>query len=923
MKKYKILLVTSFIILFLSLNALYATEDNNVSTLVDDNHYDSDALIKNNDIITDNNQQKQADNNVYVDINSDNGYEDGSMDHPYKTINEENLEKISSDSTIYVSRGTYTLNSTKINKNIQLIGESRDSVIFLANGSNSTFIIDQNIKVTFKNFTLKDFSSNTNSAITNNGYLLIDNVNMMNNLGTTSSVKGGAIVNNGELEINDSTFSGNSASFGAAIYNYKNLKISNSTFDDNYIGNVGGAIYSIRGNLTVSDSKFSNNRAVSGAAIYNAAGYAYINNTEFIENNAEHFFGGGIYSTGITITENCLFDSNRANMDGGAITTTSNFTVINCTFVENFANENGGAIENVAWSAKENGNLTIINSSFSDNAAGGKGGAIINYHKVEAEGEPAVVTARNTIFEYNSASIGGLIYNEEYMDFQYNAIINNEAESYNTIYSEEKGIKSIDNNWWGTNNPSVDEIDCMPQTWVMLEFTNRTQLTADKQASIRISLNTLNNGETINTTIPQRTVTFSAEKTQFAENDVDFIAFYDTEVLYEGDVLRACVDNQEVSLQNAKDIIISLDTINDTAYNEIVTVTGTVTDNEGNTLSDINLNIVINNIESEVTSDENGAFTYTTKAKMTGQNNVTVSFMGNGSYNPYETSATFHVDKANVTFLFYKIKDAEYNSQVKISGKLLCNGEPVIREKITITINDDSIEYTTSTTGYFIIYVDATTTGVNNLTYSFDGSSKYYATANNTTFMVKKSANFLFYKIKDTDFGNVVKISGKLLYDGNPVKKQNVTVTINDETFTFKTSTTGYFTMNYTTKTAGVNNITFTFEGGDEYFATSNTTTFNVKNDTTFLYYNIRDAIMESPVKISAKLLSGDVPAKRQNVTVKVNDETFNLTTSTTGYIVMQYVPNSIGTYNLTFIFEGSDAYYPMTNSTTFVVREA
>ncbi|HIJ15241.1 MAG TPA: hypothetical protein HA277_02455, partial [Methanosphaera sp.] len=543
MKKYKILLVTSFIILFLSLNALYATEDNNVSTLVDDNHYDSDALIKNNDIITDNNQQKQADNNVYVDINSDNGYEDGSMDHPYKTINEENLEKISSDSTIYVSRGTYTLNSTKINKNIQLIGESRDSVIFLANGSNSTFIIDQNIKVTFKNFTLKDFSSNTNSAITNNGYLLIDNVNMMNNLGTTSSVKGGAIVNNGELEINDSTFSGNSASFGAAIYNYKNLKISNSTFDDNYIGNVGGAIYSIRGNLTVSDSKFSNNRAVSGAAIYNAAGYAYINNTEFIENNAEHFFGGGIYSTGITITENCLFDSNRANMDGGAITTTSNFTVINCTFVENFANENGGAIENVAWSAKENGNLTIINSSFSDNAAGGKGGAIINYHKVEAEGEPAVVTARNTIFEYNSASIGGLIYNEEYMDFQYNAIINNEAESYNTIYSEEKGIKSIDNNWWGTNNPSVDEIDCMPQTWVMLEFTNRTQLTADKQASIRISLNTLNNGETINTTIPQRTVTFSAEKTQFAENDVDFIAFYDTEVLYEGDVLRACVDN--------------------------------------------------------------------------------------------------------------------------------------------------------------------------------------------------------------------------------------------------------------------------------------------------------------------------------------------------------------------------------------------
>lgn len=923
MKKHKILLVTSFIILFLSLNALYATE-NNDSIFVDDTHYDSDVLIKNNNILTDNNQLKQAnDNNVYVDINSDNEDEDGSISKPYKTINNENLEKISSDSTIYVSDGTYTLNSTKINKNITIIGENRDSVIFIANGSNSTFIIDSNITVTLKNFTLKDFSSNTNSAITNKGYLKLDNVNMTNNLASTSSVRGGAISNNGELEIKDSIFTGNTASFGAVVYNNKNLHIINSTFDDNFIGNVGGAIYSLRGNLTVFDSKFSNNRAVSGAAIYNAAGYAYINNAMFIENNAEHFFGGGIYSTGITITENCLFDSNNANMDGGAITTTNNFTIINCTFTDNFANENGGAIENVAWSVNENGNLTIINSSFSDNAAGGKGGAIINYHKLESEGEPAVVTARNSIFEYNSASIGGLIYNEEYMDFQYNAIINNEAESYNTIYSEENGIKSIDNNWWGTNNPSVEEINFMPQTWAILEFTNQTQLTADKQASIRISLNTLNNGEPIGTSLPERTASFSAEKTQFAENDVQFIDSYDTDVYYENDVLMAYVDNQEVSLQKAKDITISLDSIEDKAYNDMITVTGTVTDNEGNALSDINLNILLNNIESEVTSDENGVYTYSTKAKMTGQNNVTVTFIGNSSYNPYETSTTFNVDKAQVTFLFYKINDAEYNSQVKISGKLLCNGEPVIREKITITINDESIEYTTSTTGYFITYVDATTTGVNNLTFTFDGSSKYYATSNNTTFTVKKTANFLFYNIKDTDCGNVVKISGKLLYDGNPVTKQNVTVTVNGETFTFKTSTTGYFAMNYTTKTVGVNNITFAFDGGEEYFETLNTTTFNVKNDTTFLYYNIRDAQVGSPVKISAKLLSGDVPAKRQNVTVKVNDETFTLTTSTTGYIVMQYVPNSIGTYNITFIFEGSDAYYPMTNSTTFVVREA
>lgn len=911
--------------LFLSVNALYAADDNTtISTVDSDDYQDNNVLIKNNDLSRDNNQVKQAnDNSVYVDINSDKEDEDGSMEYPYKTINEENLQQISPNSTIYVSEGTYTLNSTEINKNLSIIGENRDSVIFLSNESNSTFIIADNITVNFMNFTLRDFSSNSQSAITNNGNLTIEKVNLMNNLASTSKVNGGAILNNAELEIRDSLFEGNSASFGSAIYNKKNLMITNSTFNDNFIGNVGGAIYSLRGNLTIYDSIFSNNRAVSGAAIYNAAGYTYINNTQFIENDAEHFFGGGIYSTGITITENCLFDSNHANIDGGAVTTTNNFTIINCTFIENFANENGGAIENVAWSATENGNLTIINSSFTDNAAGEKGGVIINYHKLESVGEPAVVTVRNSVFEYNSASIGGLIYNEEFMDFQYNVIFESEAQQSNTIFSDESGILSIDNNWWGTNNPSIEDIDFMPETWIILDFTNQTPLTPNSTATLEVSLNTLNNGQQISTSLPKRTVTFYADETQFNENDVEFSNTYNTQVLYEGDVLTARVDNQELSLQTLKDVIISIDTIDDKTYDENITISGIIADNDGNNLSDKNIKILLNGVESQVASDENGRYTFSTKAKIMGQNNVTVIFDGDRSYNSYETSTTFNVEKAEASFLFYKIKDTEYASMVKISGKLLSNGNPVVRESVTVTINDEEFTFTTSTTGYFVMNYEAKRVGVNNITFNFDGSSKYYATSNNTTFNVKKTATFLFYNIKDTDYGSTVKISGKLLYDGNPVKRERVSITINDEVFTFTTSTTGYFVMNYTTKIAGVNNLTFNYDGGLEYFATSNKTTFNVKNNTTFLYYNIKDVIKGNSVKISAKLLSGDVPAKKQNVTIKINEEEFHLTTSTTGYLVMEYVANSVGINNLTFIFEGSNAYNPITNTTTFIVKEA
>ena len=134
--------------------------------------------------------------------------------------------------------------------------------------------------------------------------------------------------------------------------------------------------------------------------------------------------------------------------------------------------ENGGAIENVPWSATENGNLTIINSSFIENAAGGNGGVIMNYGKIEAVGEIATVTVRNSLFEANSATNGGVIYNEQYLDFQYNVFLDNEAEEYWVVYSDENMIKSLDNNWWGNNNPVVDEIGVMPKNWIILTFTN-------------------------------------------------------------------------------------------------------------------------------------------------------------------------------------------------------------------------------------------------------------------------------------------------------------------------------------------------------------------------------------------------------------------------------------------------------------------
>ena len=82
---------------------------------------------------------------------------------------------------------------------------------------------------------------------------------------------GGAIYNNGNLIVTNSTFSDNKASEAGAIENESILTIANSTFSGNTatVGN-GGAVYNYFASLTITNSTFSGNAAAQGSDIYNS-----------------------------------------------------------------------------------------------------------------------------------------------------------------------------------------------------------------------------------------------------------------------------------------------------------------------------------------------------------------------------------------------------------------------------------------------------------------------------------------------------------------------------------------------------------------------------------------------------------------------------------------------------------------------------
>ena len=254
-------------------------------------------------------------NSIYVDSNVDDGG-DGSQDAPYNSISKaiENYDS-SANSNIYVKNGTYEIdNRVTVNKDVTIIGENSQAVIFDGKNVSALFEVTSN-NVRFKG------------------------VSFVNGLGSSGwSGYAAAIDASGRnLFIDDCTFENNHAraiafNAGGSEWNAAYLQISNSRFISNVNdgwGASGGAIYTggIYSSINVTNCVFFNNTATNGGAISigNGRKESYISNCDFISNVAGE--GSAIYFSNAydTTIKNCNFENNIADNDSGVIDFTGSF----------------------------------------------------------------------------------------------------------------------------------------------------------------------------------------------------------------------------------------------------------------------------------------------------------------------------------------------------------------------------------------------------------------------------------------------------------------------------------------------------------------------------------------------------------------------------------------------------------------------
>lgn len=156
-----------------------------------------------------------------------------------------------------------------------------------------------------------------------------------------SAVDGGAILSDGRLIVEDSTFSGNQAQQrGGAIFNVDgsyNVEIRDSVFTSNDAVDYGGAVYADV--VLIESSTFTDNTAQAGGAVYGGV-LATLAST-FTENSA--LGGGGVWSWSYGASAGSTFVDNQA-VAGGGFASYGATLVVNSTFMSNDAEAVGGAV---------------------------------------------------------------------------------------------------------------------------------------------------------------------------------------------------------------------------------------------------------------------------------------------------------------------------------------------------------------------------------------------------------------------------------------------------------------------------------------------------------------------------------------------------------------------------------------------------
>ena len=402
---------------------------------------------------------------------------------------------------------------------------------------------------------------------------------------------------------------------------------------------------------------------------------------------------------------------------------------------------------------------------------------------------------------------------------------------------------------------------------------------------------------------------------------IDIIEIQDEQINSLSEQINSLSEQIE-ALTAPENTTIVINPVADAKYGDEVVITGMLTSQKGLALSGQSVTLTIGDESVEVTT-RNGEFEYTTVLNSVGEKTVTATYAGNDNYVASDDSIIFDVIKQDTTITVSPVDAVKKGEIVTITGVLTdANSNPLANKVVRLLINNGRKTLKTDADGVYTFDYTMNKVGENTIKATFEGSDFYNEATETVTVEVKAlSAVITIDPIEGVTKGSTATITGTLTDEnGNAIANAQVKLYINGSTKTLKTDAEGKFTHNYTMNKVGETTITAAYAGSTSYEATNTTTTLEVtKAKTAITLEPIESVNNGENITITGTVTDEECNAvANAQVKVIINGSPKTLRADANGVFTYTYTMKTVGTNNITAVFNGN-SNYDATNETVTV----
>ena len=249
---------------------------------------------------------------------------------------------------------------------------------------------------------------------------------------------------------------------------------------------------------------------------------------------------------------------------------------------------------------------------------------------------------------------------------------------------------------------------------------------------------------------------------------------------------------------------------------------------------------------------------------------VKMSFSKSGYYKGSSKTVTVTViPSKNPTYTVKSTTKFGHGAGTQFKVALTSGKVPLASKKVTLSVNGASYSKTTDSNGMVSLPINLNV-GQYTVTYSNPADSKINAKSGSTAIsVVERTASSVNWKTA-TSFNQGTQSTKILVVDSNnkPISNGVVELTVNGKTYTAKTSSNGYATVN-AVYAPGDYKVSYKFDGNNEYAPSSGSTSLNVNK--------VTKASVKSVVSAAASFKSFYENNKRLPNTVSVSGIPFTV----------------------------------------------